>query len=80
MQGVVPSAGVADLLKENFVGLASDCDAPEAQVVELVSEHLADGMMLPFILFTDENGKFLTGSHGAVNPNTFQETLESLIE
>ena len=67
-------------MKENFVGLAADCDAPESQVLDLVSEHLADGMMLPFILFTDENGTFLTGSHGAVNPNTFQETLESLIE
>jgi hypothetical protein len=80
VQGVVPSAEVSDLLKENFVGLASDCDSPEPQVVDLVAEHLADGMMLPFILFTDENGKFLTGSHGGVNPNTFRDTLQSLIE
>jgi hypothetical protein len=75
----MPQPGVAELLKEHFVGLASDCDAPEPQVVDLVAEHLADGMMLPFVLITDADGAFLTGWHGPVNPNTLQETLSGLV-
>lgn len=71
--------GVSELLKEHFVGLASDCDAPEREVVDLVAEHLADGMMLPFVLITDANGAFLTGWHGPVDADTLKQTLTRLV-
>ena len=74
----MPSPGIKPLLAQHFVGLASDCDDPEEPVIELISAHLADGMMLPFVLFTDADGGYRAGSHGAVNPNTFRATLESL--
>jgi len=79
VQAVVPSPGIAPLLEQHFVGLASDADEPEQEIIELISEHLADGMMLPFVMFTDAEGKYLAGSHGAVNPNTFRSTLEQLV-
>lgn len=78
MQGVLPQPGVAEVLKESYVGLASDCDAPEPEVVDLVSTHLADGMMLPFVLITDAKGQFLTGWHGPVDPETLKKTLAAL--
>lgn len=79
MQGLVPNPAVAELLRTNFVGLAADCDAPEPEVVELVQRHLADGMMLPFVMFTDADGKFLAGSHGAVQLENLKTTLEDLV-
>jgi thioredoxin-related protein len=80
VSAVVPQPGVAALLGEHFVALASDCDAPEPAVLELAMNHLADAMMLPFVMFTDAQGNFLAGSHGAVDPAAFLETLESLID
>lgn len=80
VSAVVPSPGVAPLLQEHFVALASDCDAPEAAVLDLAMNHLADAMMLPFVLFTDAEGNFLGGSHGALDPGRFQQSLESLLD
>lgn len=80
VSAVVPQPAVAALLQEHFVALASDCDAPEAPVLDLAMNHLADAMMLPFVLFTDADGNFLGGSHGAVDPLAFQQNLEALID
>ncbi len=77
VQSVVPHPSVAPLLKEHFVALASDCDDPEPEVLAL-AEQLEDAYMLPFVIFADANGKFLTGSSGAVNPLSFRRTLDSL--
>ena len=76
----MPQPAIAALLREHFVGLASDCDAPEDPVVALGMEHLADAMMLPFVMVVDGQGEFLAGSHGAVRPDRFQEVLEELTE
>ena len=78
VEAVVPQASVAKLLKERFVALASDIDDPEEPVLALAMEHLQDAMMLPFVLFTDAEGNFLAGGHGAVDPARFQKTLEGL--
>jgi len=75
----MPQPEIAELLQEHFVGLASDCDAPESEVADLVATHLADGMTLPFVLITDANGAFLTGWHGPVNPNTLKKTLSEIV-
>ncbi len=78
MQGVVPQPKVAALLRERFVALASDVDDPEPPVLDLAMQHLQDAMMLPFVLFTDADGAFLAGSHGAVHPDRFLATLQEL--
>ncbi|MDG2150268.1 MAG: hypothetical protein P8N09_12170 [Planctomycetota bacterium] len=75
----MPQPEIAEILKEHFVGLASDCDAPEPEVVDLISTHLADGMMLPFVLITDADGAFLTGWHGSVSPETMKDTLSGIL-
>jgi len=80
VQGVVPSPRVAPLLRQHFVGLASDVDDPEPPVLDLAMEHLADAMMLPFVLFTDAQGRFLAGSHGAQDPAAFERTLQELAD
>ncbi len=79
VQSIVPMEGVARVLKEHYVALASDADAPEHPVIDLAMENMQDAMMLPFVLFVDGDGKFLGGSHGAVAPDTFLEKIESLV-
>ena len=75
----MPQPRVAALLRERFVALASDVDDPEAEVLDLAMQHLQDAMMLPFVLFTDGEGRFLAGSHGAVHPEGFLGTLQGLV-
>jgi len=77
VQGVVPHPQIAPLLREGFVAVASDCDDPEEEVLAL-AEELEDAYMLPFVLFTDTDGRFLAGSSGAVNPVSFKRQLETL--
>ena len=78
VQSIVPRPAVAELLKQGFVALASDADDPQQPVVELAMEHLSDAMMLPFVMFTDAEGRFLAGGHGAVDPQAFERTLREL--
>ena len=78
MQGVVPRPDIAPLLQQHFVALASDADDTEDAVIRL-AHNLEDAMMLPFVIFADESGGFLSGSSGFVNPTAFKSTLEKLI-
>ncbi len=59
------------------MALASDCDAPEDAVIAY-AEQLEDAYMLPFVMFVDGEGNFISGSSGAVNPLSFKKTLEAL--
>jgi len=74
----VPRPRIAELLRSRFVGLASDADDPEAPVLDLAMEHLSDATMLPFVMFTDAEGRFLGGGHGAVEPGRFEAALREL--
>ena len=58
---------------EALLGLRQEFVAIEAQ---LAMTHLADATMLPFVMFTDADGCFLTGSHGAVYSDRFREVIE----
>jgi thioredoxin-related protein len=78
VQSIVPKPAVAELLKQNFVALASDADDPQQPVLDLAMEHLSDAMMLPFVMFTDAEGRFLAGGHGAVDPTAFERLLREL--
>jgi hypothetical protein len=78
VQGVIPHAQIAPLLRQHFVALAADCDEPEDEVLQL-AQNLDDAQMLPFVLFADARGRFLRGSSGAVNPVSFKRTLEDLV-
>ncbi len=77
VQGVVPHPDIAPLLQRGFVALASDCDEPEEEV-ELLAGQLEDAYMLPFVIFADAEGRFLSGMSGAVNPLSFKRRLEQL--
>lgn len=70
---------MAQLLKDHFVGLASDCDAPEPPLIDLVSENLVGASMLPFVFFVDGDGHWLDGFSGAIDPAGLQEKLEALV-
>ena len=80
MQGVIPQADVASLLQQHYVALASDIDAPEAELIDIAATNMPDAMMLPFVLVLDADGQFLAGSHGAVHAQRFREVLTELAE
>lgn len=77
VQGVVPHPEVAPLLRAGFVAVASDCDDPEDAVAAL-TEHMPDAMSLPFVIFTDADGRFLAGGEGAQSARSFKTLLERL--
>lgn len=79
VQTVVPRPDVAPLLQQHFVALAADADDSEDEVIYL-AQKLEDAMMLPFVLFADQRGKFIEGSSGFVNPAMFVTTLKKLTE
>jgi len=80
VENIVPQANVAKLLQERFVAVASDIDDPEPAILDLAMQNLPDAMMLPFVLFTDAEGNFLAGGHGAVNPSAFAKALHGLAD
>jgi hypothetical protein len=43
-------------MQAHFVALASDIDAPEAELIDLAASNIPDAMMLPFVLFLDADG------------------------
>ncbi len=59
------------------MAVASDCDEPEPEVIEIAQE-LEDAMMLPFVLFTDANGKYIDGYSGVVTPPYLIKKLTEL--
>ena len=73
----MPHPEIAPLLREHFVAVASDCDDPEPEVIEL-AQHLEDAYMLPFVVFTDAEGSFVRGSSGGVHLAGFKQALEEI--
>ena len=78
VESIVPQPKIAALLRDRFVALASDADDPEPPIIDLGMQNLPDAMMLSFVMITDSEGNFLAGSHGAVRPDHFLETLQGL--
>ncbi len=64
------------LLRESFVAVAIDCDHPDPAVRALGAANMAHARMLPFIIFTDEDGKFLHGTQGGASVKSFLADLE----
>ena len=66
------------MLDESFVALAIDCDHPDPAVRALGAANMSGARMLPFVMFTDENGKFLHGTSGGVSASSFLADLEKV--
>ena len=64
------------VLRESFVAVAIDCDGPDPAVRALGAANMSHARMLPFVMFTDENGKFLEGSEGGASAPSFLAALE----
>ncbi len=78
MEAVVPRPDIAPILQEKFIALASDCDDPEQEVVQLAMK-LEDAMMLPFILIANSEGEFVQGMAGGVDPKAFAAMLNQAV-
>jgi thiol:disulfide interchange protein len=77
VQNVLTREDLRELVEERYVMLASDCDEPEDEVLDLAHK-LEDAMMLPFVLIVDAQGQFIEGSSGAQDAGTLKRTLERL--
>ncbi len=75
MQAVIPRPDIAPLLQQHFVALAGDADLPEAEVHQLLFK-LRNASMLPIVILADEQGRFLEGSSGSVDPQRLAAMLE----
>ena len=63
----MPRPDIAPVLREGYVALAADCDAPEEEVVDLAGK-IENAYMLPFVIVADSNGQFLAGASGMQTP------------
>ena len=78
VSAVVPQPAIAKALQDDYVALAADIDELEDPLRDLLLENMPDAMMLPFVAFTDAEGRWLAGSQGAVQPATLERTLQDL--
>lgn len=66
------------MLSESFVAVAIDCDRPDPAVRALGAANMAGARMLPFVMFTDAEGRFLHGSSGGYSASAFLADLEKV--
>ena len=64
-------------MREHFVGVASDADDPEDEVLDL-ARRIEGAMMLPFVIFADAEGNYLDGYSGVVTPPYLLKKLGEL--
>ena len=60
-----------------LVGLAADCDNPEAAVGQIFRERLPGATGLPFVAFMTHDAKWVEGYSGFKNTSDFRKIMES---
>ena len=60
------------------VGLAADCDSPEADVRALMTENLKNANILPFVGFITPQGKWVGGYAGGSDEARFLKVLDEV--
>jgi len=60
------------------VAVAIDCDQPDPEVKKLGALHMSWARSLPFVLYTDADGKFLHGTAGGRSVPVLLEDLERI--
>jgi hypothetical protein len=77
VEDVIPrNEDVKRALTSGFVACAIDCDAPDPAVRALGAANLAGFRMLPFVIYTDAQGKFLHGTQGGRSARELLADLE----
>jgi hypothetical protein len=77
VERVLPSSEVKDRISDLAVGLAADCDAPQADVERLMSENLKGANVLPFAAFVTHDGKWVGGFSGFKDAAEFLKVLDA---
>jgi len=76
VQSVLPHPDVKARLADLAVGLAADCDNPEAPIRNLIDANLKDARRLPFVAFITHDGKWVAGYGGSTDRNSLLEALQ----
>ncbi len=80
VETVLPQPPIAALLNEHFVCVASDCDHPEPEVMQIGRQHMPHARSLPFVLYLDSNGNFLYGTTGGRSAEAFKADLDHVLQ
>lgn len=75
VQSTLQRPELAQALRAGWVMLAADCDAGE-EPVELLAQQVPDGMMLPFVILADAEGRYLEGRAGDVDARWLAQVLQ----
>lgn len=78
MERVLPDPEVKRKLADLAVGLASDCDRPEADVNRIMRDNLANARTLPFVGFVTYDGKWIAGFSGFKRKGDFLKVLNEV--
>ena len=78
MQALVPRPDIAPILQENFVAVAAEVDDPIPELHALILQ-LPSAQMLPFVVITDAEGRYLDGHAGALAPDQLRELLQGVL-
>lgn len=76
MERVLPHPDIKARLADLAVGLAADCDNPEAPIRKLIDENLKNARRLPFVAFITHDGKWVAGYGGSTDRNSLLEALQ----
>ena len=72
---VLPHSTVRGRMSKLAIGLAAECDRPEAAVAELFQRNLRNASMLPFCAFVTPRGRWITGWGGYTTATQMQGYL-----
>lgn len=76
VENVIPTDAVKRAINDGFVAVAIDCDQPDPAVRALGAAHMSFARMLPFLIYTDADGKFLHGTQGGKSASELLADLE----
>jgi hypothetical protein len=75
VSSILPSSRVRGRVSSAAVGLASDCDRPEAAVLRLFRKNLPGERRLPRVAFVTPDGEWISGYGGGTSTNRFLSHL-----
>ena len=78
VENVLPLEEVSRALDAGFVAVAIDCDAPDPAVRALGATHMSFARSLPFVIYTDAEGRFLHGTQGGRTARELLLDLEAV--
>jgi len=59
----------------NFIGVASNADAPNEKLLEIIRKNVSGATTLPIIMLLDKSGKYVGALYGKIGAEEFKELI-----